>query len=63
MLLIWHGTWRRHIYEEDITDVIDVEDDFYWLFMYPPIYELEPSLYRLLIILPSVVSILRAMLL
>jgi len=43
MLLIWHGTWRRHIYEDPtVTEIEEVpEDTDFLLVTIPPLYELE----------------------
>ena len=43
MLLVWHGTWRRHIYDEDIPEIPKetTEEPFFIHVTYPPIYELE----------------------
>ena len=44
MLLVWHGTWRRHVYVEDITEVLPQEredEDWYFSVTIPPIYVIE----------------------
>ena len=41
MLLVWHGTWRRHVYDETVTEILDYEDETFLYFIMPPIYEVE----------------------
>ena len=44
MLLVWHGNWKRHIYEEgDTTGTTPPydEDEFYLSITTPPIYRLR----------------------
>jgi len=43
MLLVWHGTWKRHVYEEPVVVVDDKpqEDDPFSLVPPPLFYKLE----------------------
>jgi len=43
MLLVWHGTWKRHVYEEPVV-VVDnkpQEDEVLLLVPSPLLYKLE----------------------
>ena len=41
MLLVWHSAWRRHVYDETITDVLEGDEETFLYFIMPPIYEVE----------------------